>query len=254
MSHSHHSIWLRMATVAGLALGLATPVLAQTAPARPAAPAAAPAAPVKPAAPDWLRTVSRTPEGGFVMGNPRARVSIIEYASFTCPHCAHFHETGIKPLKTNYIARGLVRYEFRNYVLNGPDMVASIIARCQGPQRFFPLADLFFSRQAEWLKGFQNISDADQRALQAMPLQQALGVMADKGGLVGFLRGRGIPKANIDRCLADTAGFTKLGDMQKVAYEQLNVRATPSFLINGKLDETIRDWPALEARVKALLR
>jgi protein-disulfide isomerase len=245
IKRSAYSIWWRLLAIGGLAVMVSTSASAQ-------APAPKPAA--APAATDWTRTVVITPEGGFMMGNPRARVHVIEYASFTCPACKAMHETGIKPLKATYVARGQVRYEFRNYVMNGPDMIASLVARCQGPQRFFAMADLFFTRQDQWVQGFSKITEADSKALQALPIDRALASMADKGGLVAFLRTRGIPKTTVDRCIANSAAFNQLGQMQKVAFEQLNVRATPSFIINGRLEESVRTWDALDGRLRTLVR
>ena len=69
----------------------------------------------KPAPRDWSRTVAATPEGGFRMGNPNAKVKLVEYGSLACPHCRHFEETGYKPLVQQYVRTGRVSYEFRNF-------------------------------------------------------------------------------------------------------------------------------------------
>ena len=79
---------------------------------------AAKAAPAR----DWSKTVAVTPDGGFRMGNPAAKVKLVEYGSLACPHCRHFEETGYKPLVQNYVRPGQVSYEFRNYLLNTPDI------------------------------------------------------------------------------------------------------------------------------------
>ncbi|HWU93511.1 MAG TPA: thioredoxin domain-containing protein, partial [Sphingomicrobium sp.] len=84
--------------------------------------AAAKAPPKVPAGHDWTKTVAVTPEGGFRMGNPAARVKLVEYGSLICPHCRHFNETGYKPLLQGYVRTGKVSYEFRNMVLNAPDI------------------------------------------------------------------------------------------------------------------------------------
>ncbi|MCA1653471.1 MAG: DsbA family protein, partial [Sphingomonadales bacterium] len=81
---------------------------------------------------DWTTVVSRTPAGGFVMGNPNAKVKLIEYGSLTCPHCAEFEEKGGKPLIDNYVKKGLVSFEFRNFVRDPYDITAALIARCGG--------------------------------------------------------------------------------------------------------------------------
>ena len=87
---------------------------------------------------DWSTVVNATPAGGFLMGNPKAKVQLIEIGSLTCPHCREFDETGVTPLVEQYVKTGKVGYEFRNYVRDPFDLTASLIARCNGAQSFFP--------------------------------------------------------------------------------------------------------------------
>src|SRR5688500_12259900 len=104
-----------------------------------AAPAAEQVPTVKPPeGGDWSQVVTPTPAGGFMMGNANAGVKLIEYGSMTCPHCAEFDETGVQPLIDNYVKSGRVSYEYRNYVRDPYDLAASLIARCNGAQGFFP--------------------------------------------------------------------------------------------------------------------
>jgi protein-disulfide isomerase len=110
---------------AGAATAIAGAVLASLAPA--AATTAKPA-PSR----DWARTVASTPEGGFRMGNPNAKVKLVEYGSLACPHCRHFEQTGYKPLVQQYVRTGRVSYEFRNLLLNAPDIAVSLLAHCAG--------------------------------------------------------------------------------------------------------------------------
>src|SRR3954469_1746838 len=118
----------------------AAPVHHRAAPARHAA-----------SARDWSRVVVATPEGGFRMGNPAARVKLLEYGSLTCPHCAAFAREGEAALVQNYVRTGRVSYEYRNYILNGIDIVASLLARCSGPSGFFPMAQNLYATQQQWI-------------------------------------------------------------------------------------------------------
>ena len=72
---------------------------------------------------DWSQTYSATDAGGFLMGNPNAKVRLVEYGSLTCPHCREFDDTGVKPLVDTYVKKGLVGYEFRNFVRGGSGSV-----------------------------------------------------------------------------------------------------------------------------------
>src|SRR4051812_27460632 len=102
-----------------LAAAVMLSVPAATSAAKPAAKAAAKA--------DWTRTFAVTPAGGFRVGNPKAKVAIVEYGSLTCPHCQHFAETALKPLFQDYIRTGKASYEFRSFILNGPDLAATLV-------------------------------------------------------------------------------------------------------------------------------
>src|SRR3569833_3015065 len=87
---------------------------------------------------DWTRVVRATPAGGFVMGNPDARVKLVEYGSMTCPHCRAFEAEGVPTLVGKYVKSGQVSWEFRNYVRDAFDVSAALIARCNGAGAFFP--------------------------------------------------------------------------------------------------------------------
>ena len=85
----------------------------------PAAPVAAVAAP---AGQDWTQIVSKTADGGYVMGNPNAAIKLVEYGSRTCPTCGAFGQTGMKPLEEKYVKSGKVSYEFRDFLVHAPDL------------------------------------------------------------------------------------------------------------------------------------
>ena len=91
-------------------------------------PAAVQAAPAK----DWSRTVTLTKEGAHLIGNPAAKTRLVEYVSYTCPHCAHFVAEGTTPLKAGWVAKGLVAVEVRHLVRDRYDLVAALLARCGG--------------------------------------------------------------------------------------------------------------------------
>src|SRR4051794_21708842 len=77
---------------------------------------------------DWTRTVTATADGGFKMGNPNARIAVVEYGSLTCPHCRHFAESGVKPLIAGYVRTGKATYEYRPLILSEIDVAATLVA------------------------------------------------------------------------------------------------------------------------------
>jgi protein-disulfide isomerase len=227
---------LALAGLAGLAL----------APGADAAPARRPA-PVRRAAPaavDWTRTVAVTAEGGFRMGNPRAKVQLVEYGSLTCGHCANFSRSGMASLVGSYVRSGRVSYEYRNFILNGLDVAAVLLARCGGPSRFFPIAERLYATQGDWMGRIQNLTTAQKAQLNALPENQRLGRLAEFAGLVATGARYGIAPAQAKRCLADQAGFDRLGKMAEAAGAQ-GVDGTPTFFLNGANIGT-HTWGTLE--------
>ena len=202
---------------------------------------------------DWSTIVTKTPEGGFLMGNPNAKVKLVEFGSMTCPHCAEFEEQGTKALIDNYVKKGLVSFEFRNYVRDPFDVAASLIARCGGESGFFGLTRGLYAEQREWIGKIQAADQATMQSLQTMPPAQQFSTIAELGGLKQFAAMRGVPSAKADACLADEAAVNQLVQMNSDAQSTYNIPGTPSFLINGKLVESTASWDALEPKIKEAL-
>ncbi len=222
--------------------------------ATPAADAALPAGVAAPAGQNWVDVVAATPEGGFRMGNPDARVKLVEYASLTCPHCREFHEAAAETIKSKYVASGNVSYEYRNFVLNGPDYAATVLSRCQGETAFFGLLNAFYADQVGWTEPFGRIPKPEMEALSKLPEEQAIARMADLGGLADYVKLRGIPRAKFDQCLADPAQFKAVNDLRNQAVNEYKLTGTPSFIINGAVQEGAYTWADLEPKLQAALR
>lgn len=208
-----------------------------------ALPPAAPAA----AAADWTRTVVATPEGGFRMGNPGAKVKLVEYASLTCPHCAHFSADSKGQLAA-YVRSGKVSYEFRNYVLNGVDVMATLLARCAGPSGFFGMAETLYAAQPQWVGRISGVSEAQKAQLKPLSEAQRLGRLADIGGLTQIAARYGVPAARAKQCLADNAGRARL-DSLKQAAQNVGVIRTPTFFVNGTMLYG-NEWPDVDAALR----
>ncbi len=238
MTQNKHLI-LSLLTVTGLAMaGVGAP----------AAMAEAPVAAAKTV--NWTQVMAATADGGFAMGNPKAPMTITEYGSYTCSHCAHFAEAGM-PKLLPYIASGKVRFEFRSYLRNSPDIIVSMITYCQAPTRFFRLSEMMFNRMQDWGKGFNSISEADQAAWKGKPLAQILPQVSEKSGVTAFMQQRGLPAATVNACLNNSKNLAKLQAAQTVAYEKYKIQGTPTFLMNGVALEAVNSWEALEPRIKA---
>ena len=150
----------------------------------------------------------------MVMGKEDAPVTVIEYASFTCPHCRNWHDTVWPEFKKNYIDTGKVKFVYREVYFDKYGLWAAIVARCGGPVRYFAIADMIYSTQKEW------IGDA-QEATIAGNLRK-IGLKA------------GMSQEQVDACLKDNAMATAMvANYQKTATAD-GVEGTPTFLINGE--------------------
>jgi len=229
-----------IAVAAVMALGTTGPVLAQ----------AKKTSPPKAATADWTRTVSATPEGGFRMGNPNAKVKIVEYGSLTCPHCAHFAHDAKVGLP-NYVKTGKVSFEYRNMVLNGIDVAATLVARCGGAATFFPVVDKLYATQPQWVGKISGMPEAEKDKLQALPEGERLARIADLGGIPQLAAAHGIAPAKAKQCLADRAGLERLIQMYQAA-TSLGVQGTPTFFINGSRVQAM-EWHELEPLIRKAL-
>ena len=148
----------------------------------------------------------------MTMGNPDATVTLSEYASFTCPHCATFHKDVMPSLKTDYIDTGKINFIYREVYFDRLGLWAGMLARCGGPDKYFGIADLLYKRQKDWTKG----SGAE---------------VAEKLYKIGRIAG--LKNEDMEACLQDQEMAKALvADFQKNA-EADGIDSTPSLLING---------------------
>jgi len=185
------------------------------------------------------------------MGNPAARVKLVEYGSLACPHCRHFEETGYKPLVQNYVRAGRVSYEFRNLLINGPDLSISLLTRCSGPARFFAMSQVVYATQPQWEDRINKMSDADKAAMDKMTDQQRVVRFAELGGMIPLAARFGVTPARARQCLTDSKGVQRLLDMTKAANDA-GVDHTPTFFVNGKVSSAAT-WEQLEPELKKAL-
>jgi protein-disulfide isomerase len=150
------------------------------------------------------------PLGDEIQGQADAQVTIVEYASMTCPHCSHFHETTYPEMKKKYIDTGKVRFIFREFPLDPLAAAAAMLARCAGKDKFFPLIDAFFAQQKDWVV---------QKPLQPM---------------FAIAKQAGFTQQSFDECLANQQMLTGLEEQRTRATQKFNVNSTPTFFINGK--------------------
>ena len=170
--------------------------------------------PAAPATPHQLladaQTVLGLSKDDRILGNPDAPITIIEYASLTCPHCAHFANEVLPELKKKWIDTGKVKLVLRDYPLDEPALRAAMIARCAPPDRFYAYVDTFFGAQEKWVT--------------ARDYRDALARLVKLGGM---------SQEEFDKCLKNTALENKIVEGRLIASKELDVNSTPTFFING---------------------
>jgi protein-disulfide isomerase len=155
--------------------------------------------------------------GDMFLGSETAPVTLIEYASTTCPHCAHFHDTVFEGIKTKYVDTGKVKFVFREFP-TPPEAIAVAefqIARCAGKDKYFPLLATFFKEQ-------RNIMEAAQSPTGAKP------------ALVAIARQAGFSEQQFDTCIADTKAQQAILDTAKAGMDQFKITGTPTLVLDGE--------------------
>ncbi|MER8578626.1 DsbA family protein [Mesorhizobium sp. M1423] len=202
---------------------------------------AAPAEPAKPAAP----AAAKAPEAqGTVdmaallkpgalpdmqLGKDDAKVTIVEYASMTCPHCAHFAETTFPELKTKYIDTGKARYILREFPFDPSAEAGFMLARCS-KDNYFPMVDVLFRQQANWV-GVNNTKDA----------------------LLQIAKLAGFTQESFEACLTDQKHLDDVRSVQKRGADEFKVDSTPTFFINGKTYKGAMSIAEMSAIIDPLL-
>ncbi len=148
-------------------------------------------------------------------GNPDAAVTIIEFASFTCPHCAHFNQTVYRQIKEAYIDTNLVRFIYREVYFDAYGLWAALVARCGGEMRYFGIVDILYAEQSEW-------AHSDDSNVVAENLRR-----------IG--RRAGMTDEQLNTCLTDRPMAMSLMQTYQNNVEEFAVRGTPSFVINGTM-------------------
>ncbi len=197
-----------------------------------------------PAGKQWTDIVVATPQGGYLMGNPDAPVKLVEYASFTCPHCQHFAETGVAGLKAKYVSTGKVSWEFRSFLIHSPDAPISLLMNCRGAEPFFTLTEQLYAQQDAMMKKYIAMTPEQNQQLQALPPAAQFRMLAEIGGLYGFFGARGLPRAQAEACLSDQKGADALNG-QQTAIQQAGINSTPTFVINGE-QQNVGTWEQLD--------
>jgi protein-disulfide isomerase len=170
------------------------------------------------------------PLGDVALGPADAKVTIVEYASLTCSHCAAFHKDTWPELKKRYVDTGRVRFILREFPLDPLAMAGFMLARCDGEGKYYPVTDLLFDQQRNWA-----FTDKPLDALRAM------------------MRQAGFSQEKFDACLKDQKLYDAVNAVKNRGMEQFRVDSTPTFFINGQRHPGNLSIDELEKIIKPML-
>jgi protein-disulfide isomerase len=167
------------------------------------------------------------------LGNPKAKIQVIEYASLSCPHCGHFNEAVFPALKAKYIDTGKAHYTLKEMLTEPANVAAAgfLLARCAGPDKYFTVVDQVFRSQARWTQG------------NVKPILAEIGVT------------NGVDAAHFDACLQNQAALDAVVGRAQRAADKDGVNSTPTLFINGKKIDTVPLTPEeLDATIAAAIK
>jgi protein-disulfide isomerase len=170
------------------------------------------------------------PLGDQVLGKEDAPVTIIEYASMTCTHCATFHNTTYPAMKTKYIDTGKVKYILREFPLDPLAAGAFMLARCAGKDKYYPMVEVLFQKQKDWVV---------QKPIEP---------------LMAIAKQAGFTEESFNSCLQDQKMLEGIEQVRTRASEKLGVNSTPTFFINGKVHRGSITMEELEKQIEPLLK
>src|SRR3954463_339377 len=169
----------------------------------------------------------------MALGPANATITMTEYASMTCPHCAHFNETVFPKIKSEYIDTGKIRYVFREFPLDIKAAAGSMLARCIAKDdagKYFAVIDMLFKQQNEWV--LKNTTET----------------------LIRIGKQAGLSQQAVEDCLKDQALLDKIAADQKYASEVLKVDSTPTFFINGEKIKGETSFEEFAKKINPLLK
>jgi protein-disulfide isomerase len=167
------------------------------------------------------------PLGDLSLGNKDSKVTVIEYASMTCGHCAHFARDVWPEFRKKYVDTNKIHYIFREFPLDNLAAAASMLARCAGDDKTFPLIEVLFAKQADWA------------FVEGNPVPK----------LFEIAKQAGFTQESFDKCLTDQKLLDNITESRRRASDVFGVNATPTFFINGK---KLDGGPTMEAFAKAI--
>lgn len=203
------------------------------------------ALPVAPAmAQNWNAEVVQTQQG-YRVGDGEAPLQLVEFVSYTCPHCAHFERDSEAELRYHYVHEGYAAVEVRHMIRNPIDLAAALLTECGDPARFFANHRAVLVTQDDWIATAQSLSQGQMQRWQSGSLAARMKAIASDLEFDELMEQRGLSRSEITACLNDEARAQAIADLSEANVAEYDVPGTPSFVLNGTLLNSVHSWEAL---------
>ena len=200
---------------------------------------------------DWDTVVVET-ELGHRVGNPDAKVKLIEFFSYTCPHCGEFAQQGEGAIKLAYLAPGRMSVEYRHLIRDPVDLTVGVLVNCGAASKFPGNHEAFILGQSRWIGPATRATAAQQQRWRT-PGAAGRRAIATDFGFYPMMERRGYTRTAVDRCLADEATARRLAETSAREWDRPGVDSTPTFAINGVVMPGTHTWAALERQLNEFL-
>ena len=201
---------------------------------------------------NWLATVT-TDGTGHRIGNPDAKVHLVEYVSYTCPHCAAFTKEAEAAIQLAYIQPGKATVEIRNLIRDPIDLTVAMLADCPPLSRFPLNHSAFLAHQETWI-GPLTDSTAAQQARWKQPTAAGRRAIASDFHLYDIMERRGYSRVEVDRCLADEGLMNRIVASSAKDWAKPGIEGTPAFAINGDIMPGTHSWQALQPQLQEFVK
>lgn len=197
------------------------------------------------AAQDWNLTFAQTDRGHRV-GNPDAQVHLIEFVSYTCPHCAHFEQESDAAMRLQYLHQGRAQVEVRSYLRNPVDLAATLVAQCGAPEDFFANHRALMLSQDRWMEKAREATEAQMARWSNGPISARMRAIGEDLDFHELVESRGLSRTQVDRCLSDETRAQEIVAAHEANQADWDIAGTPSFAINGMLLDGVHSWGQLQ--------
>lgn len=207
-----------------------------------------------PAAVDWTQVVGPTADGGVRVGNPQAKVRLVEYFSTTCPHCAAFSKEAYPQILDKYVRGGQVSFEVRTALRDAIDLVVAKSVRCAAPTRYFATLEDVMGAQSDWEPKTIDWVNAHSADLQGAHKDVAVVTMLNGVGIGALVAKHGVTAAALGGCQQNKPMQQALERSTNDAWNVRKIDGTPSFYLNDANLKDVYVWSQLEPLIQTALK